>query len=173
MPGSLGHLTGRFFDVLMARPLVSAERALVETWLTDELAEIFFDQPQYDQRHGYEAALVVLGSGLEDDALVAALMHDSGKRHSGLGILGRVTASLLIKLRLPLTGRMKLYRDHGVGAAAELAALGAPPLAIDYALHHHGERPSTIESETWGVLSDADRANAIYRRGPGISSGQR
>ncbi len=170
MPGSLGHLTNRFFDVLLAKRLTTAERATLETWLTEDLAGIFFAQPDYDQRHGYEAGVTVLGAGLGEDAVVAAVMHDTGKRHSGLGIAGRVVASLLIKLDLGLTRRMKLYRDHGITAAAELAGYGAPSLAIDYALHHHGSRPPTISAETWAILTEADRANAGYLKKPGISS---
>ena len=112
----------------------------------------------------------MLAAGLSNDAIVAAVMHDTAKRHSGLGVLGRVITSLAIKLGLPLTTRMNLYRDHGVNAAAELAALGAPPLAIDYALHHHGERPSTIDPGVWAVLTEADRANAMYTGRWGISS---
>lgn len=173
MPGSLGHLTGRFFDVLLARPLTSIERALVQTWLTEELAEAFFDQPHYDQRHGYEAGLTVLGAGLPGDFVMAAVMHDSGKRHSGLGIGGRVIASLALKLKLPLTKRMRLYRDHGLTAASELASLGAPPVTIDYALHHHRSRPPTIEPEAWAILAEADRANVMHPWWPGITSGER
>ncbi len=170
MPGSLGHLAYRFFDVMTARRLTSAERALVETWLGEDLAEIFFAQPGYDQRHGYEAGIAVLGSGLGEDVIVAAVMHDTGKRHSGLGILGRVVASLLIKFDFGLTERMKLYRDHGITAAAELARRGAPSLAIDYALHHHRTRPPTIDPMTWAVLSEADGANAGYLEILGITS---
>lgn len=172
MPGSLGHLTGRFFDVLLAKPLSSAESALVLTWLPEDLAPVFFSQPVYDQRHGYEAGITVLGAGFPRDVVIAAVMHDTGKRHSGLGIVGRVTASLAMKLRLPLTRRMKLYRDHGLTAASELAALGAPAVAIDYAMHHHRSRPPTIEPDVWAILADADRSNAMYLKRPGISSGE-
>ncbi len=173
MPGSLGHLTGRFFDVLLAKPLNSAESAIVQTWLPGALAEVFFSQPDYDQRHGYEAGITILGAGFSGDVVIAAVMHDTGKRHSNLGIVGRVMASLAIKLKLPLTRRMRLYRDHGMSAAAELASLGAPAVAIDYALHHHRSRPPTIEPLIWEVLAEADRANAMYLWRPGISSGER
>lgn len=170
MPGSLGHLSARFFQVLLAKPLDPAERAIVEGWLPPELGEIFFAQPGYDQRHGYEAGLSVVAEDATRDVVVAAVMHDTGKRHAGLGIVGRVAASLLIKLRLPLTERMKLYRDHGITAASEIAALGGPGIAIDYALHHHGEKPPSIPADTWKLLVEADRANAIYPRKAGISS---
>lgn len=170
MPGSLGHLSARFFQVLIARPLDPAERAVVESWLPAELSEIFFAQPRYDQRHGYEAGLSVVAADATPQVVVAAVMHDTGKRHARLGIVGRVVASVLIKLGIPLTARMKLYRDHGITAAAEMAALGGPGIAVDYALHHHGDRPPSIPADTWELLVDADRANAIYGRRAGISS---
>lgn len=170
MPGTLGHLGSRFFEVVFASPLSDAEQAMVETWLTPGLAEAFFDQSAADQRHGYEAAVVVLGEGAGPDALVAALMHDTGKRHAALGVLGRVAASVLIKLGLPLTRRMRLYRDHGVSAATELAGAGAPPLAIDFAIHHHGDRPASIPPETWELLVHADQAKATKLGRSRISS---
>ena len=170
MPGTLGHLSSRFFDVLFARPLDPAERATVETWLTPDLADVFFAQPIPDQRHGYEAALHVLGAGAEPEVIIAAALHDVGKRQADLGILGRVAASLFILLRLPLTRRMQLYRDHGMTAAAELATLGAPPLAIDFALHHHSHRPPSISPATWDLLLLADQPKAAHRGGLGISS---
>lgn len=170
MPGSLGHLSSRFFDVLLSRRLDAAERATVETWLAPDLADVFFAQPGPDQRHGYEAGLNVVAAGAEPDVVVAAAMHDVGKRQARLGIFGRVIASLLIMAGLPLGRRMRLYRDHGMTAAAELAALGAPPLAIDFALHHHSGRPSSISPETWDLLVLADQPKTAHHKRFGISS---
>lgn len=171
MPGSLGHLSRRFFDVVLARPLDNAERATIALWLTTELSEVFFDQPIADQRHGYEAGLVAVEATAESDVVIAAVMHDTGKRHAALGSLGRVLASVSIKLGLPLTRRMRLYRDHGLIAAKELADLGAPALAIDFALHHHGDRPTSIPPKTWHLLEEADQPKTAKARRSGISSG--
>lgn len=158
MPGSPAHLLQRFFDVATARRLTASEKAAVSGWLTPETAEIFFAQDDADQRHGHHAALGVIASGIRDDeAVVAALLHDVGKRHARLGIVGRSIASVLIILGLPLTERMRLYRDHGLMAARELAPLGVPSLVIDFAMHHHGDRPSTIDPSTWRALVSADQ----------------
>jgi len=172
MPGSLAHLTARFFDVLTARHLDVAERATVDLWLAPELAEVFFDQQPPDQRHGYEAALSVIAQGFDtDDVVVAALLHDIGKRHSRLGVIGRSVASLMILGRLPLSDRMTMYRDHGIIGAKELAILGAPGLAIEFALHHHGPRPVGFDPATWNALEHADEpAKARSGRGQGILS---
>ncbi len=169
MPGSPGHLVTRFFDVLTARPLDEAETVIVENWLTPALSEVFFAQSPADQRHGYEAGMAVAGSERSDpEVITAALMHDIGKRHARLGIIGRSVASILIIVRLPLTERMRVYRDHGVVGAGELGSLNAPSLAIDFALHHHRERPATIDERTWDVLVASDQPQRLrLARGAG------
>jgi len=157
MPGSPSHLIRRFFDVLLARPLDSAERAAVEAWLDSSQSEVFFSQPHSDQRHGYHAALVVLSAADADVSTVrAALLHDVGKRHSRLGVVGRSVVSVLIRVGLPLTERGRLYRDHGEIAARELGELGCEALIVDFARHHHGERPSGIPPHIWELLQLAD-----------------
>lgn len=157
MPGSLGHLTSRFFDVLLAEPLDAAERATVEGWLDESLAWVFFSQSDPDQRHGLQAGLVALGAGADDDVVRAALLHDVGKRHSALGVIGRSLASIWIRLRLPLTRRWQLYRDHGETGARELEVLGCDGLIVDFARHHHRARPAGIPIATWDLLQRADQ----------------
>lgn len=159
MPGSPAHLVSRFFDVATARRLDAAERVAVEGWLTPETAAIFFEQDDADQRHGYRAALSVIGSGVDDrDVVMAALLHDVGKRHARLRLIGRSVASILILARAPLTGRMETYRDHGMVAARELGSLSVPSIVVDFAMHHHGDRPPTIAPDIWIALVAADQA---------------
>ncbi len=165
MPGSLSHLTGRFFEVLLAQPLLAEEVAWVDSRLDEAMSEVFFQQQPADQRHAYQAARVVVAMGHDDPAtVIAALMHDVGKRHAGLGVWSRSLASLLVKLGVPMGRRMSLYRDHGQSGAAELAALGAPALAVDYAAAHHGPRPGTIEPDTWHALVSADEPQRPGRK---------
>ncbi len=123
------------------------------------MAEVFFEQMTADQRHGYHAALSVISDGRDEGAVItAALMHDIGKRHARLGVIARSVTSIMMLFRLPLTRRMLLYKDHGRIGARELIRMGAPPLAIEFALHHQGERPQTIESQLWEFLISADQA---------------
>lgn len=157
MPGSFGHLAARFFDYLRAKPLSDADREYVISVLSAEEARIFFEQGAKDQAHGLAAALVVLESGQStSDRLRAAMLHDIGKRSARLGVLGRVAASVLIKLGLPLTTRFTQYRDHGHVGAAELEAAGSPPLVVEFARAHHGSRPDVLSEEDWALLQSAD-----------------
>jgi putative nucleotidyltransferase with HDIG domain len=165
LPGSPAHLFRRFFDVAMARGLDAAERVEVVDCLTPDTAPTFFAQDDADQRHAFHAAQSVIASGVEEEGIVmAALMHDIGKRHARLGLVGRSLASILILLRLPLSGRMIAYRDHGLVGAHELAALSVPSLVVDFAMHHHGSRPPTIEPRVWDALVAADQPQRHGRR---------
>lgn len=157
MPGSLSHLARRFFDVLMARPLDRAEIGQVESWLDRSESSLFFSQPHPDQRHGYHAAQVVLASGSRFVPVIkAALLHDVGKRHARLGVVARSLVSVLIRLRLPLPARGRQYQDHGEQAARELEEIGCERLVVEFARHHHGERPAGIPQAIWDLLQLAD-----------------
>ena len=166
MPGSWSHLTARFFDVVSARDLDAAERARVSGWLQPGEAALFLAQSAADQRHGLTAAdrvaSVVAG---RSELIRAALLHDVGKRHARLGPIGRVAASLAIRLRLPLRGRLRAYRDHGPLGAAELADLGAEPMVVDFTSAHHGSRPDSFDPADWALLTEADAAR--LPRSPG------
>lgn len=157
MPGGWGHLAARFFDVLLARPLTTEERREVTEMLDRQVArDAFFDQPVADQRHGYEAAVFVRSRKPDRPDLVrAALLHDIAKRHSRLGPVGRVWTSVCIRLGLPLTARMRLYRDHGTLAAAELA--DEDRTVTEFTRHHHGQRPEWFDADDWELLVAADR----------------
>jgi hypothetical protein len=167
VPGSFGHLTHRFFDYLSAGALEAHEISLVRELLPPEEAELFFDQSERDQSHGFAAGRHVMESGAGADVIRAALLHDIGKRHASLGVIGRVLASLLIKAKVPMRGRLAHYRDHGPIAARELDSIGSPALVVAFARHHHARRPQEIEPDTWDLLLEADvpqKASLVERR---------
>lgn len=165
MPGTWLHLTGRFFDVVTARPLDGGELDRLRRWLAPGELALFSAQDHADQRHGYECALDV-ASLLPDraDLVRAAALHDVGKRHAGLGSIGRVFASLAIRSGLPLHGRFAAYAAHGELAARDLAEIGTPQPIIDFARHHHASRPAGFPPADWSVLQDADRARLPVTR---------
>lgn len=85
-------------------------------------------------------------------------MHDVAKRHARLGVVGRVIASVCIKLRIPVRGRFEAYRQHGPIGADELERAGSPPIVVRYARSHHGSRPPDVDVQTWALLVAADEA---------------
>jgi hypothetical protein len=156
--GSWWHLVKRFFEVATARPLDEVERATVESWIRNRgEAELFWAQAVADQRHAFRAA-----RRLQDltpsraDLIRAALLHDVGKRHAGLGILRRSLAGALTKLRLPVRGSFATYVAHGALAADELTTFHAEKIVIEFARHHHDGRPSSISRDDWSLLEQAD-----------------
>lgn len=156
MPGSWGHLARRFLWSLRVAPLSGDELQEVAGLIDDRTLEAYLRQNDADQRHGLEAARHILERDGRPELVVAALVHDIGKRHAGLGIAGRVIASVLARLRLPTPGRLRVYLDHPALGGAELRDLGLNGLASDYAAHHHGARPHSIDPDDWRLLSEAD-----------------
>jgi putative nucleotidyltransferase with HDIG domain len=157
--GSWAHLIGRFFQVVTAGPLTDGERRQVETWLDDEgESAVYWEQPVPDQRHGLESARLIATTRPDRrDLIRAGLLHDIGKRHSELGAVGRSLASLFAKLRVPVRGSWRRYLDHGALGAEELTRLGSGELSIEFARHHHQQRPATISEDDWELLQSADR----------------
>lgn len=171
MPGSWPHLAARLVDVLSARPLDPAERRWVLARLSPGEQALFFAQPVMDQRHGWAAASVVASGDARPelarlDLIRAALLHDVGKRHARLATLGRVAASLALRVHLNGGGRWGAYRRHGELGAAELAELGGDGVVVAFARHHHSARPPEFDPRDWAVLVAADRAR-IRRSGTG------
>lgn len=135
---------------------------MVASHLTPELWALFTGQQIADQRHGLEAGLRVITAGVDDpDLIVAALVHDVGKSHSRIGVIRRSVATLLMYFRLPMTSRMRLYRDHGKLGAEDLEQAGAPQIAVLFARHHQYGRPPAIDATTWDLLRAADMGTQI------------
>jgi putative nucleotidyltransferase with HDIG domain len=139
--------------------LTEDERREVDGWLGhEEEPAIYWEQSVADQRHGLETARMIVAVRPDRRDLVrAGLLHDVGKRHSNLGVVGRSLASLLAKLRLPVRGSWRRYLDHGPLGAEELARLGAELLVTEFARHHHQRRPSVIAADDWELLQRADQ----------------
>ena len=115
-----------------------------------------------DQRHGYlSASRVAAQIADRREVIRAALLHDVGKRHSGLNIIGRSLVTGLSKLGLGRLigrkgGQADLYIRHGELAAEELSELGAEPLVVVFARSHHAARPLEIDASTWEILVASD-----------------
>lgn len=171
MPGSAGHLIRRFFAVSSAQKLDDDELQLVAGWLSPPELELFLAQPVADQRHGLEAGVYVRDHQGDHEAIAAGALHDVGKRHAGLGPVGRSLATIMIILRVAsLWDRAATYRDHGSVAARELESAGSAPLVVAFAMHHHGKRPDGVDATTWSVLMAGDEpVKASRSRRPPIT----
>lgn len=132
----------------------------VESILEPGEPALFFAQSHADQRHGLETARAVKGSR---QSMRAALLHDAGKRHARLGPVGRVLATILEAIGVPLRGRFAQYAGHGELAWRELSDIEESELILGYVRHHHGERPAGYPAESWSALLDADSARILNR----------
>ena len=151
------HLVARFVRSLTASRPGIADQALVAHHLRAPEATVFWRQPVPDLDHALRGARHVLtGAPDRTDLVRAFLLHDIGKRHARLGTLGRSIVTALAMLRLPVGGRGRRYLDHAEIGARELADLGAPPLVVGFARHHHHQAPTGIDPADWGLLVAAD-----------------
>jgi len=156
---SLAHLASRFLDVVFARPLTAGERDLVSGWLrSDTEADLFWSQTIADQRHGLLSASAVAERLPERMDLVrASLFHDVGKVQAGLGVVGRTMAAVISKLGLIVGNRQSDHFRHGEIGAHLLSEAGCDGVVVEFARHHHGDRPVSIEPSDWETLVAADR----------------
>lgn len=91
----------RFFFVLRAEPLDSAEVARLRLWLDEPQLALFLRMQPADQRHCLKVFEVLRRDGWEDrDLLQAALLHDCGKAAARLSVWHRVLIDVG-KERLP------------------------------------------------------------------------
>lgn len=153
----LAHLARGFFRSLRATRPAPGEQLLVAATLSPSLARLFWSQPVPDLAHALRCARAVAAiAPRRADLIAAALLHDVGKRHSGLGTLGRSVATVLSILRLPMGKSFRSYVDHGKIGAAELRAFEVDRIVWEFAGHHHEPAPAGIDQGDWELLSSAD-----------------
>ena len=163
-PRHLSHLGRRAWESSRAQPLGPREESEVAGLVDGALAELFWAQPVIDQRHALKAARHALAAAPgRRDLARALLLHDCGKRHSRIGVVGRSMATLTGLLRIPPPRRWAGYLDHARIGAVELAAAGAEQIVVAFALHQDGERPPGIDPDDWLILK---RADGESHRGP-------
>ncbi len=152
------HLMTRFFGVLAGTRLGPIAQDEVNSVLDGEAAALFWDQNPIDQRHAYEVAQRVRKDyGDDQTVIVAALLHDVGKRHTDAGVIGRSIATVLDVAKLPMAANWRRYRNHGPLGAADLEAIGASTLAVAFA---RGEQvgEERVDQRAWEALVAADDA---------------
>ncbi len=155
------HLARRFFASLSPTPLDQNETGWVRATLTPPEIALFDAMPLHDRRHALDVARRVdqslLGTAQRGDRrwMVAALLHDVGKAESGLGVPGRVMATLLAWVwgrqtvaawtgRPGVRGRIGLYIDHPDRGAELILVAGGPPEAAAWARLHQQTGTATV-----------------------------
>lgn len=167
------HLVQRFLGSLRPARLSGADEAWALDHLTPAERNLWLRQDRRDRAHSIAVArltIELLGGDTDDRVVVAALCHDVGKGVAGVGVAGRVVATLLDPLvddsqaerwawRSDLLGRIGMYlRYPGLGADL-LAEGGADPMVVAWAREHHlAPEDWTIDRSTAEALRLADES---------------
>lgn len=148
---SWAHLAGRFLRAHRPGGPSTRDRAWVASILTPEELGLWQRLPGHDRRHTVEVARRVeralAGTPHAGDARwpACALLHDVGKLAAGLGIYGRVVATLAARAGRPDLGkRIPLYLAHGQVGADMIRTAGGREEAAAWAAAHH--RPADWDS---------------------------
>jgi hypothetical protein len=172
------HLVRRFLGALRPGPPSPAATARVEAVLTPPELELWRHLPNHDRRYSVRVAELVerdLASteyAGDPQWIAAALLHDTGKLDSNLGVPGRSVATIVAALagrrRVSawrgtggFRGRVADYTRHDELGAARIRAAGGREVAAEWAFaHHHEDRwaATSIPRPVADVLRAADDA---------------
>jgi hypothetical protein len=158
---SWAHLAGRFLRAHRPGGPSERDRVWVATVLTPEELALWQRLPGHDRRHTVEVArrleAALKGTAYAGDGrwLACALLHDVGKLAAGLGIYGRVVATLAAKAgREDVGRRIPLYLRHGQIGADMIRAEGGREEAAAWAAVHH-RRPEWPDSHLPSPIIEA------------------
>jgi hypothetical protein len=141
-----------------------AERAALGTWLSPTQLALFDSMHVADRRHGLDVVGTLRAEGqLDEDLLLAGLLHDAGK--GGTGLWPRVVYSLGQEYGgwiwglgglLPGFGEaIARLRDHAATSARLAAAAGCSPRTVELIRHQDSPR----DGDAGERLRLADEAN--------------
>jgi hypothetical protein len=148
------HLARRFFGALRPGAPRAADREWVESVLTPAELGLWNRMPNQDRRHSVavtrrvQAQLHAVGESDDRRWLAASLLHDVGKVDAGLGVYGRVVATLAIAAagrdtadawvtKRGFTRRVGLYAQHPRLGAEMIRVAGGSEEAAQWAAAHH------------------------------------
>jgi putative nucleotidyltransferase with HDIG domain len=158
---SPGHLVRRFVGSLWPTgPTIEGEAFAVAVLSEAELG-LWRRMSKVDRRHAVGVAKRVeaaLGERATPAVLAAALLHDVGKVVSGLGLPGRVVATVAgLAGKRDLTPRVARYLRHAELGAELLEQAGSDPLTVAWARRHHlPPEQQTVPADIAAVLKAAD-----------------
>jgi hypothetical protein len=140
------------------------ERAALAGWVTPEQLALFDSMHVADRRHGLDVVATLRDQGVSDvDVLLAGLLHDAGKGHTG--VWPRVGYSLgqaygpwvwrVAGILPPIRAAIERLRAHAEASARLAEHAGASARTVD--LIRHQEAP--VDPEAGRLLQLADEAN--------------
>jgi hypothetical protein len=140
------------------------ERAVLATWVSPPQLELFDSMQVADRRHGLDVVATLREQAVADDeVLLAGLLHDAGKGHTGVWprvaySLGQAYGSWVWRVAGVVPGMrvaIERLRMHAETSARLAEAAGATPRTVD--LIRHQEAP--VDPEAGRLLQLADEAN--------------
>jgi hypothetical protein len=148
------HLVRRFVGAFRPGGPSARDRAWVATVLDPGELAVWARMPGHDRRHAVgvarrvEAALAATDQAGDRRWLAAALLHDIGKLDAGLGVFGRVGATLagaaaghewaeVWSTKRGVTRRVGLYLRHPELGASRIRVVGGHEEAAVWAGAHH------------------------------------
>jgi hypothetical protein len=148
------HLVRRFVGALRPGGPSAPDRAWVATVLDPGELQVWERMPGHDRRHAVgvarrvEIALASTDQAGDRRWLAAALLHDIGKLDAGLGVFGRVGATLagaaaghewadVWSTKRGITRRVGLYLRHPELGASRIRVVGGHEEAAVWAGAHH------------------------------------
>jgi hypothetical protein len=158
-----GAKTRQFAHHLRAR-VTGDERAVLAGWVTPAAMGVFDGMHVADRRHGLDVVATLRAQGIEEpDVLVAGLLHDAGKRQTGVSAriaysLGQRYGRWIWRVAGVLPGwsaALRTLHDHAEASARLAAAAGCSDLTVE--LIRHQDAP--LDPGFGELLRLADEAN--------------
>jgi hypothetical protein len=154
----------RQFRAHLRARVAPEERASLVGWLSPAQLALFDAMHVADRRHGLDVVATLRTDGVSDrDLLLAGLLHDAGKEHTGVWprvahALGQQYGSWIprVAARLPGWGpALRRLRDHAELSARLAERAGCPQRTVE--LIRHQDAP--IDPVDGRRLQLADEAN--------------
>ena len=169
--GKASHLSKRFFTSLWPGGPNASDEEWARASLTAGQVELWCQMSATDRRHAVGVAKRVersLGHEATPAVMAAALLHDVGKVDAGLGVYGRVVATISgavagrdtardwVKAG-GFTRRVGLYLEHPRYSGDMLGMVDSDPFTEAWGREHHlPEDEWTVDVDLGRVLRDAD-----------------